>query len=133
MAKRWAVDHFIFEEYKTSVQGLGIYRIFFAAYIVLLVLPNHLWVSHFPDSFFNPPTGLTLFFTGFPGAWFFLAANGLATVAGVCLLFGYRTRLASVSLALLMLMVNYWAYSFGKIDHDIFLVLIPLLLQHAGW
>jgi predicted DCC family thiol-disulfide oxidoreductase YuxK/uncharacterized membrane protein YphA (DoxX/SURF4 family) len=133
MAKWWSVDHFIFEEYKTSTRSLGTYRILFAAYIVLLVLPEHLWVSRFPDSFLDPPTGLTLFFRGFPSAWFFLVANALAIMAGVGLLFGYRTRVASVSLALLMLVLNYWAYSFGKIDHDIFLILIPLLLQHAGW
>jgi uncharacterized membrane protein YphA (DoxX/SURF4 family) len=130
--KRFSVEHFIFEEYKTIASSLGIYRILFAANI-LLYLPQQLWVPNFPDSFFNPPVGLTLFFTGFPGALFFWMANSLAIVAAVCLLFGYRTRLASISFSLLLLLCDYWAYSFGKINHDIPLILIPLILQAAGW
>ena len=132
-AKWWDVDHFIFEEYKTSASSLAIYRVFFAAYILFFILPEHLWISRFPDSFFNPPVGLTLFFTGFPSASFFVVANALAILASVCLFFGYRTRISSVSLASLLLIINYWAYSFGKIDHDIFLIFIPLLMQQAGW
>jgi uncharacterized membrane protein YphA (DoxX/SURF4 family) len=130
--KQWT-DHFIFEEYKTSASSLGIYRVLFATYILLVDLPQHLWIAHFPDSFFNPPIGLTMFFTGFPGASFFLVVNALAIIAAVCLLFGYRTRTASTSFALSLLICNCWAYSFGKINHDIFLILIPLIMQHAGW
>jgi uncharacterized membrane protein YphA (DoxX/SURF4 family) len=130
--KRWSVDRFIFEEYKTNASGLGIYRILFAAYI-LIYLPQQLWVPDFPDSFFNPPFGLTLFFTGFPGVLYFYLLNGVAIVAAVCLLFGYKTRVASIGFSLLLLGCNYWAYSFGKINHDIPLILIPLIMQRAGW
>lgn len=128
----WRFDRFIFEEYKTVAPSLGIYRVMFAAYI-LVYLPRHLWVSNFPDSFFNPPIGLTVFFIGFPSAPFFIVVNFLAIVAAVCLLFGYMTRTASVSFALILLICNYWAYSFGKIDHDIPLIFIPLIMQGAGW
>jgi predicted DCC family thiol-disulfide oxidoreductase YuxK/uncharacterized membrane protein YphA (DoxX/SURF4 family) len=132
-AKWWSVDHFIFEEYKPTASSLGIYRVLFSAYILLDVLPRHLWLTNFPDSFFDPPIGLTLFFTGFPGPRFFLVVNGLAIIATVCLLFGYRTRVSSISLALLLLVSNYWAYSLSKIDHDILLILVPLIMQQAGW
>ena len=131
-AKWWDVDHFIFEEYKTRTSSLGIYRILFAAY-VLTYLPRHLWIPSFPDSFFDPPIGPTVFSAGFPRAPFFYTVNGLAIVAAVCLLFGYRTRVASTSFALLLLLCNWWAYSFGKIDHDIPLIFIPLMMQFAGW
>ncbi len=132
MSTSWTIDHFICEEYKTSRSGLGIYRILFAAN-VLIYLPQHLWVPSFPDSFFNPPIGLTMFFTGFPGAPFFQIVNALAIIAAVCLLFGYMTRVASISFALLLLSCDYWAYSFGKINHDIPLIFIPLIMQAAGW
>src|ERR1051326_2885194 len=120
------MDHFIFDEYKTSATSLAIFRISFAIYLLIVVLPENLWVSNFPDSFFNPPIGLTLFFRGFPGDPFFYLVNSLAIIAAVFLLFGYWTRVASISFALLHLTCNYWAYSFGKINHDIFLILIPL-------
>jgi hypothetical protein len=54
-AKWWSVDHFIFEEYKTSASSLGIYRVLYSAYILLDVLPQHLWITNFPDSFLDPP------------------------------------------------------------------------------
>jgi hypothetical protein len=127
------IDRVIFEEYQTPASSLGIYRVLFAAYILLVHLPQHLWISSFPDSFFNPPIGLTLFFTGFPGAPFLRTVNGLAILAAICMLFGYRTRIAATSFALLLLTGNYWSYSFGKINHDIFLILIPLIMQRAGW
>lgn len=132
-ARRWSVDHFIFEEYKTPASGLAIYRILYAAYMLLIIFPQQLWVPSLPDSFFNPPPGLTLFFTGAPGASYFLAVNALAIVATVCLLFGYWTRVASIAVALLLFLCNCWGYSFGKIDHDIPLIFIPLIMQFAGW
>jgi predicted DCC family thiol-disulfide oxidoreductase YuxK/uncharacterized membrane protein YphA (DoxX/SURF4 family) len=130
--QRWSVDRFIFEEYKTATRSLGIYRILFALYI-LIYLPKAMWIPSFPGSFYNPPVGLTVFFTSFPGAPFFFVVNGLAIIAAVCLLFGYRTRVASISFAVLLFVLNCWAYSFGKIDHDIPLILVPLIIQQAGW
>ena len=126
-ASRWSFDHFVFAEYKTTTSGLGIYRVLFAAYKLLVILPQQLWVSTVPQSFFNPPLGLTVFFTGFPGAPYFVFANSLAIVAAVCLLFRYRTRIASTSLPLLYFICNCWGYSFGKIDHDMPLIIVPLV------
>lgn len=127
------LDHFVFEEYKTSASSLGLYRILFAGYVLLLVFPQHLWVSNFPNSFFNPPVGLTMFFTGFPDYRFFMIVNVLSILAAVWLLFGYHTGIASISLALLWLTGNCWAYSFGKINHDILLILALPIMQAAGW
>ena len=132
-AKQSIVDHFIFEEYKTSASTLGLFRILFATYVLFMVLPQHLWVPRFPNSFFNPPIGPTMFFTRFPSAQFFLVVNGLSILAAVCLLFGYRTRIASIGLALLWFSGNCWAYSFGKINHDILLILMLPIMQLAGW
>jgi len=127
------LDHFIFEEYRAPKAGLGIYRLLFSTY-VLTYLPKHLWVSTFPNSFFDPPIGLTMFFAGFPGAYFFPLVNGLAILAAVCMLFGYRTRVASISFALLLFSCDAWGYSLGKIVHrDITLVFVPILMQFAGW
>jgi len=133
IAKTSILDHFVFEEYKTSASSLGLYRILFAGYVLLLVFPQHLWVSNFPNSFFNPPVGVTAFFTGFPDSRFFLIINALSILAAVWLLFGYHTGIASISLALLWLTGNCWAYSFGKINHDILLILTLPVMQAAGW
>jgi uncharacterized membrane protein YphA (DoxX/SURF4 family) len=132
-ALRSIVDRFIFEEYKTSASSLGICRILYAANMLLVILPQHLWISEFPDSFFDPPIGMTMFFTRFPSHSFFLVVNGFSILAAICLLFGYRTRIASTGLVLLLLTGYSWAYSFGKINHNIFEILVPLVTQFAGW
>ena len=131
---KWSVDHFIFIEYATSNSSLGIYRILFAACILFVYLPEHLWVSEFPNSFFTPPIGPTaILFTGFPSLWFFRALNALEILATIFLLLGCRTRLASFALASMLFVGNCWAFSFGKINHDIFMILVPLVMSFSTW
>jgi uncharacterized membrane protein YphA (DoxX/SURF4 family) len=105
----------------------------FAAGFLGLGLPRYLWIAQYPDSFFDPPPGPMQLFHGFPPGAFFAALNFLLTSAVLCLLTGYRVKAASVALAGLLLVGNGWEYSFGKINHDILLVVVPLLLAAAGW
>ena len=128
------MDHFIFEEYATGASALGIYRILFAACILFVYLPEHLWISSFPDSFFDPPIGPTaLFWTGFPSARFFQALNVAEIFAALFLLVGYRSKIASLALGILLLIGNSWAFSFGKINHDILMIAVPLVMQFSNW
>ncbi|HSU32387.1 MAG TPA: hypothetical protein VLJ11_14235, partial [Bryobacteraceae bacterium] len=106
----------------------------FALVILATYLPQGLWVSSFPDSFFNPPLGPTFFFFhGFPGAPFFYELNGFLVFATVCMLFGCWTRIASVAFSLGFTFLQAWEYSFGKINHEFVIVPIPILFAWAGW
>jgi uncharacterized membrane protein YphA (DoxX/SURF4 family) len=125
-------ERWLFESYRTDPASLGLYRIVFAT-LLLADLPLHLWIPRFPDSFFDPPIGMTLFFAGFPRAWFFYVLDAGLVVALSCLLFGLRTRLASLNVALLLFVGNAWSYSFGKINHDILYVLVPLVMAFSSW
>jgi len=127
------IDRFLFAEYETAPSSLALYRILYAACILAVYLPRHLWIQSFPGSFFNPPIGFTMFFSDFPPQGFFIALNCCSIIAAVCLLVGFRTRLVSVVLGVSLLAGNAWSYSFGKIDHDILIVVLPLLLQFSGW
>jgi hypothetical protein len=49
------------------------------------------------------------------------------------LLVGYRTRLVSWALPITHLCLNHLRYSFGKIDHDILLVLLPPVMSFSAW
>ena len=133
-ANRWSIEHFIFREYATSTSAQGIYRILFAACILFVYLPDHLWIPTFPDSFFNPPIGPTaLFWKGFPNAHFFQALNALEVSTTIFLLAGFRTRIASLGLAFFLFVGNCWAFSFGKINHDILMILVPLVMAFSNW
>lgn len=127
-------DHWVQTAYATTPSSLGLYRIAFALVILTKALPQGLWVSSFPNSFFNPPVGPTFFFFhGFPSAIFFYALNGLLVFVAVCLLFGYWTRSVSVAFSIGFMFLQAWEYSFGKINHEFMVVLIPILFAWAGW
>jgi uncharacterized membrane protein YphA (DoxX/SURF4 family) len=96
-------------------------------------LPMGLLVAGLPSSFLDPPPGITFLSTDLPSAEFFQSLNFVLVLAGVGLLFGWRTRLCSFLVTGCMLVVNSWLYSFGKIDHDILFVLLPLFMAVAGW
>ena len=127
------VDRWIFEEYKPLVAGLPLYRVLFASYILLVVLPRYGWIGAFPDIFFHPPVGIPLLFEGFPPTWFFHLLNFGLMVAGVSLLVGWWPRVASLAIAGLLIVGNSWAYSFGKINHDILPIVVALVMAFSGW
>jgi hypothetical protein len=128
---RW--HRFAFEEFTATPESLSLFRLFLAT-LLLSQGPRYTWISQFPDSFFNPPPGFTyFFFTGFPPQWFFRALDVTILVALVFLIAGRHVMLASVLVTGALLAGNAWAYSFGKIDHDILQVLTPAFLAVAGW
>jgi hypothetical protein len=53
--------------------------------------------------------------------------------ATVFLIAGRHVTVASIAITGALLTGNTWAYSFGKIDHDILLVLLPAFMAAAGW
>lgn len=127
-------DQWVQTEYATSASGLGLYRIAFALVILIKELPQGLWVASFPDSFFNPPPGPTFFFFhGFPSLAFFYALNGALVFATVCMLFGCWTKTASATVTIGFTLLQAWEYSFGKINHEFIVLIIPILLGWAGW
>jgi hypothetical protein len=121
------------ESYRASPQSLSIVRLLFGATLLFLLLPRFQWIAGFPDSFFNPPPGLTSGFTGFPPRTYFIAVDVILIAAAVFLTAGRHVTLASVLISGGLLAGDVWAYSFGKITHDILLVVLPLFLAAAGW
>jgi hypothetical protein len=127
------IQRFVSREYAPDVQSLGLYRILFALFALGYTLPDYLWISGFSDSFFNPPLGITPFFTGFPSLLFFQGLNILLITCAVFILFGHWTVTASILFSAGIFIGNSWAYSFGKINHDLLLMLTPVLMSIAGW
>ncbi len=127
-------ERWIFCTYQSTPTNLALYRIAFACVLIVAEPPLTLWIKAFPDSFFAPPMGIMRFLHGFPPAAFFYALNCATMLALACVLFGYRTRLASIGLAAALLVSYAWTYSLGKIDHDtILFVVIPLILAFSSW
>lgn len=102
--------------------------------ILIKALPQGLWISAFPNSFFDPPPGPTyFFFSGFPPALFVRGLNALLIACAVFMLFGCWTKAASFLFAGGFTFLQSWEYSFGKINHEFIAILAPALLAWAGW
>jgi Vitamin K-dependent gamma-carboxylase len=123
----------VIESYALSARDLAIYRIVYAAFVLVAVVPVASWVPAAPRAFFNPPIGPAALFTHLPPASLMLGLNALLTLFAALLLVGWRTGLASAGTGLTLCLLDVWRYSLGKIDHDILLVLAPLVLGFSGW
>ena len=121
------------DAYGQPAQSLAIFRMLFGVALLALLLPRFQWIAGFPDDFFDPPPGPTWFFAGFPPRSYFLAVDALLITASVFLVAGRLVTPASLAISAGLLAGDAWAYSFGKIDHDILLVLLPAFMAAAGW
>lgn len=127
-------DRIIFDSFVLSPEALGLYRIFYALFFLLFGVPNFTWISNYPAAFYNPPlVSLHTFFTSFPSYGFLFIISVGTCVLTTLLLFGYKTRLSSFLLALFIFTGKSFAYSFGKIDHDFLIWIIPLIMSFSNW
>lgn len=129
-----AVDRVLFQEYRVTAGGLGLFRLFYCAIVGTTFLPSVTGLVGLPDSLIIPPPGPFLLVGTSPSAG---VATGL-TVAMVTFLLlvaaGIATRVSSVMLSATMLVMLGLTYSYGKIDHARLLpVLIPLVFAGSGW
>lgn len=132
-------DRWIFDSFQVTPEGLGLYRIGYALFTLLVVAPGHgaytrfADIATFPDAFFLPPPGPMMLAPDFPGPVFFHGVVLLLNLCLVALLLGYRTRLASVLTTVLFLIGFGFSYSFGKINHTMLFVLVPLVMAGSNW
>ncbi|WP_432570313.1 HTTM domain-containing protein [Kineococcus sp. SYSU DK005] len=132
MSRAWAAFDRWVERGPFTATDLGRYRVLFA--LLLLLTPRRFaWVGAFPDSFVDGPPGPFMLLRAVPPPAVLTGLDLLLAVAAAFLLLGLFTRTASVVVGLTLLTGNGIAYSLGKIDHDIFLVLVPLVLAFARW
>jgi hypothetical protein len=127
------LDHWLFEEYRTSLENLAIFRVLFASYVLLGGLPAALWERDLPQAAFAPSVSLAAFFHDYPPYWVMVGLNALTILCTCCLLIGWRTVMSSLGVALGSVLIRSFAYADGKIDNDIMVVLVPLTLAFSGW
>lgn len=133
------IDTWIHDSFGVSAVGLALYRILFAAFALLVIAPGHdvyvdlVSLAALPDSLYAPPPGPMALFDGFPSAEIGALLHFLLNVSLIALLFGVRTRAASIAVGVLFLLVYGFTYSVGKINHTILFPLLPLIMSFSGW
>ena len=132
-------DWWIFDAYSVSPEGLALYRISYALFVLLFFLPGHAeyasfsFVSSLPDLFFQPPPGPMQLVPGVPPALFFEGVHFLLIVSLMAILFGFYTRTASVATTLLFLIGYGFSYSVGKVNHNMLFILLPAGMALSNW
>ncbi|RDC66026.1 hypothetical protein [Adhaeribacter pallidiroseus] len=128
-------DFFVFDSFKLHPNQLALYRILYCVFTFLFYgIPNYVWIGKSPDYLFTPPhISLAHLFDGFPGTLFFTVLNVLIVVLYFVLLFGWNTKVTSLLLFFLLLIGQSFSFSFGKIDHTIIWLIIPLIMAFSGW
>jgi hypothetical protein len=117
-----------------DARSLGLFRIFWGAYILLFYAPHSAWVGQVPQSFYNPPVLSPAFlFAGFPPYWLMLAADFARIWLVVLITIGIKTRVCTIVLCLLTFISLNFVYSFGMIVHDILVWVVALCLAFTDW
>jgi len=132
MADRSPISRWIFEEYRLGENSLAMGRILLATSLLAFEYPRYLWMAKFPESFYNPPLGLGIFFCQQPPGWVMWSFMAALTVMMLGLLVGWKTRVMAISLALVTLVANSFDYSHGKITHDILWIAALFFVAFSG-
>lgn len=112
---------------------LAVYRICFAGYVLVSnQMPSVRWIPGVPQDFRNPPPGLTSLLPH-PSPAAALAVEVAMVLSVVGLLLGWRTRSMSFAVGILGIVGSAMIFSFGKIDHNIFLWIVPLVMSSSAW
>jgi hypothetical protein len=117
-----------------DARSLGLFRTFWGMYVLLFLAPYSAFVGQVPQAFYNPPVlSLAFLVAGFPPYWLMLAADLVRIWLVVLITIGVGTRFCTIMLCLLTFVCNNFAYSFGKINHDILLWAVTLCLAFTDW
>ena len=130
------LDRWIFQSNYSTQRSLGIFRVVYALVVLVFATPNPAAAARygeFPDSIFYPPLGPMILFSSFPDPVFFKIVTFILIFAGILVLFGLYTKGATLTVAGCLLILDGFAYSFGKINHFSPLIVLPLVMAFSGW
>ncbi|MGB1110833.1 MAG: hypothetical protein ACPG4N_10785 [Gammaproteobacteria bacterium] len=136
--KRWRlgtrVNAWMFRAYNPAPHHLALFRMVYASFSLVLLFGYRFdWLADFPDGFFYPPPGIARLFDGFPSAGLIWLLNGLAIGCNIALLVGWRTKLASIGMALCLYLLYSLLFSLGNIYHMVLWSTTPLVMAFSGW
>lgn len=124
------LEEWLFKSFKQSSKGLALYRIFYILFLLYFKKINTLiWISKNPDFLYHPPPiSIGVFLNGFPNPIFLGFIYVCTLILSIFVLFGFKTRLSSILLSIFLVFGKTFAYSFGRINHDILFYIIPFFM-----
>lgn len=132
------LNRWIFESFTVTPEGLGLLRIFTALFLLFFLIPgggtaHYQFLSSLPSDFYAPPPGPMMLFDSFPGLVTFQVLQTAVILSVLMILVGYHTKWASIITGLIVLMLQGFIFSVGKIDHEILVAIVPIILAYSNW
>ena len=115
-----------------TVEDLARYRVLYGL-LSLLWLRGYSGIADQPEAQFDPPPGPIMLFDSIPPRMALEALEIVIAVLVVFLIMGFKTKATSLLLAAAMVTGTGLSFSFGKIDHGIFMILVPAAMAFSGW
>jgi len=122
-------------EYHVSDEQLGLIRVLYCVFVLFVIgVPSFTWIADNPQLLFDPPLlSAANLLSGWPSYATLWILSLSLVILFLLLLFGLFVPTVSVLAGLLLIAGSNLRFSFGKIDHDILLVLPPLVMARSGW
>ncbi|MEP6582918.1 MAG: hypothetical protein ABJA90_01575 [Ginsengibacter sp.] len=129
------LDRISFSSYFISPKNLSVYRIIYCLLILTFSgLRSYAWIGNDFDYLFDPPKiSIANIFNDFPGNNFFIVLTILNVILFFLMFCGLWTKYTSILFSLTCILGANFIYSFGKIDHNILVLITPLIGGLAGW
>jgi len=117
-----------------TVQSVAIFRILTGFFLLLFYSRGFQWIGGIPAAFYNPPLfSIAFFFNRFPSHGVFTALDFSLLVCILCIVIGLRSRLFTRLYVFFSIIGYSFQYSLGKIDHNIFLLVMLTCMSFSGW
>lgn len=133
---RSSFDRWIHESYRVTAEGLGLYRIFGSLMILFFLMPRsseYTYLASLPDDFFAPPPGPMMLFEDFPPESLFWILHACLFITLIMMLIGYKTKYSSVLSGVLVLILQGFLFSVGKINHELLIAVVPIMMAFSNW
>jgi hypothetical protein len=122
-------------EYHVRDEQLGVIRVLYCVFVLFVIgVPSFTWIANTPALLFDPPLlSVADLLSGWPSAGALWILSLALVVSFLLLLFGFLVPTMSVLASALLIAGSNLQFSFGKIDHNVLLVLAPLAMAGSGW
>lgn len=127
-----------FKSFQVTPGGLGLARITISLGILFFLIPgdgvdHYRFLAALPAEFYAPPPGPMQLLNQFPPLSVFLLLHSIILLSSVAMLAGFKTKWSSLICGFSMLVLQGILFSVGKIDHEILVPLVPILMAFSNW
>ncbi len=131
-----AIDRWIARPERNAAGRLGLFRILYAGFMLMLALPPNAMpnIANAPADLWQP-VPILIWMQSPPSTEFLLMLDVMLVVSLIFLLIGFRVRMMTLLVLISATLLASAKYSFSKIDHsDTFLnTYIPMIMLFAPW